>query len=454
MVVPTSQGAPAVVTGNQAGLWQAVASGLNNEHSQQAVQAQLALMAKRAANKRYISEAIEKLAASLTNGQATQAFAMGTPFTFNLPQPNNAYAVGIVVRTTLNYTLAAGTGATYGLTAAGNLAIYDNIEVVYNKSQIKFRPLWLRQMALAGALKMPSVPSTGSTDGGGQQDTGWLEPYLNPAMPVATGAQTYQQDLFIPFNMLSPLEDRGLLPCMPGETGIQVKLTTASSLLGTHPVFNAIYETGGTGGAMTAVSGTIKVVLIYKDGEVYSQTQALTYDMTVLNGTIQMQTDAQLTSLVTGSSQVNRSPITIIGKHQYVGLLIVDGNQSNAFAANTNINYLESSKDSIGANVFWKYGQATNLDVQDFFWQARFRHKNHDLDPGCLFMIEGPLVNPSIYSTVGGACDGTQFLDNSTNGWPAWHYGVGLNTINALGAGTAFIEPFCCYINTQGLPPV
>lgn len=456
MVYPTAAptGAPPVVTGNQSGLWQAVSSGMSsNPQAQQALNAQLVVANKKASNRRYISECIRKLAPSLTNGQATQAFAPATPFTFNLPQPNNAFARGIVVRTTLNYTLATGTSAVYGLTAAGNLAIYDNIEVTYNKSQIKIRPLWLRELAQIGALEMPSIPSTAATDAGSTADSA-LNTYLNPTMPVATGAQTYQQDLWIPFNLLGPLEDRGLLPSMPGETGIQVKLTTASSLFGTHPVFNALYLVSGSGGAVSAVSGTIKVIMIYSDGEVYSQPTALAYDMNVLDGTIQAQTDAQLTKLVTGSQQCNRGALTILGLHQYVGLLCVDGNQSNLYSARSNINYLESAKDSVGANVFWKYGAATNLDVEDYFWQERFRHKNHDISQGAMFFIEAPIIGASTYGSVGGHCDGYQYLDNSTNGWPAWHYGIGLNTVDTLGAGTCFIEPMTIYINKQGLPPV
>lgn len=453
-MVDTMYGAPPVVTGNQSGLWQAVIPGLNNQQSQQAVQQQLAVMAKKQGNRRYMSESILKLAPALTNGLATQAFANSTPFTFNLPQPNNAYARGIVIRTTLSYTLATGTAATYGLTAAGSLALYDTIEIVYNKSQIKFRPLWLRELALAGALFMPSQPSVGSTDGGGQNDTAYLGAYLSPAMPVATGAQTYQQDIFIPFNLLSALEPRGLLPTMPGETGVQVKLTSAASIFGPDPVFNSIYATGGTGNAISAVSGTIKVLMMYTDGEVYSQTSALGYDMGVLDGTIQIQQDSPLTTLVTGNTQVNRGALTILGKHQYVGVLIVDGNQSNAYAANTNINYLSSDKDGVGANSFWKYGQATNLDIQDFFWQQRFLHRNRDLDPGVIFFIQGPLNGQSIYPTPGGLNDGMQYLDNTTSGWPAWHYGIGLNTVNSLGTVTPRIEPLCVYVNPTGLPPV
>ena len=454
----SNQGAPAVTTGNQAGaaaIWQAAIPGLGNPQSQQAVQAQLAVLAKKAANKRYISECVRKITPALTNGQPTQAYVNGQPLTYNLPQVNNGYARGIIVRTTLSYTLAAGTSAVYGLTAAGNLAIFDTIEVKYNRSQIKFRPLWLRQLALSGALEWISIPSIGGSGYGGQQDdTAYVDAYLSPTMTVAVGANTYQQDIFIPFNLLSPFEDRGLLPCMPGETGIQVILNCSASLFGTDPVYNAIYLVSGTGGAISAVTGTCKVIEIYSDGEVYRQTQALNYDMSALDGTIQIQQDSPLTALVTGTAQHNTAGLTIIGKHYYVGLLVVDFNQSNKYAASTNINYLDISKDGVGANTFQRWGQGSNLDIQDWYWMARQKHRNNDLDQGVFFFIEAPLTGQTSWGD-GGGLDGMQYLDNSTLGWPAWHYSVGLNTINGLGApNAARIEPLCVYVNPQGLPAV
>lgn len=453
-----SPSAPYVTTGSQsgaAGLWQAAIPGLSNSQSQQAVQAQLAVMAKKSANRRYVSESYRKLAPALTNGQPTQAYANGQPLTFNITQMNNAYCRGIIVRTTLAYTLAAGTSAVYGRTAAGSLGIYDTIEVKYNRSQIKFRPLWLRQLALAGAIEWNSIPSIGGSGNGGQQDdTAYVDAYLSPTMPVVVGANTYVQDIFIPFALLSPFEDRGLLPAMPGETGIQVVLNCSASLFGTDPVYNSIYLVSGSGGAISAVSGTCKVVGIYQDGEVFNQTQALSYDMSILKGTIQVQQDSPLTALVTGTAQHNSAGLTIIGQHHYVGLLVVDFNQSNNFALSTNINYLEIAKDGVGANTFQRWGQGTNLDMQDWYWAARMRHRNNDLDQGVFFLIEGPLTGQSSWGD-GGANDGTQFLDNSTSGWPAWHYGVGLGTINGLGAPNASrIEPLCVYVNPVGLPPV
>jgi hypothetical protein len=452
MPVPTSQ-APSVVTGSQAGLWQALASGMPQQ-SQAAVQQQLAVMARRQGNYAYMKACILKKAPALTNGAPTQAFQNSQPFTFNLPQPNGAFARGIIVRTTLAYTLATGTGATYGLTAAGPLAIYDTIEIKYNKSQIKFRPLWLRHLALAGGMKQFSMPTIASTDGGGQSDAA-LASYLSPTMPTATGAQTYQQDLWIPFNWLSPYETRGLLPAMPGETGIQVVLTAASSIFGPDPVFNCIYGTGGTGNAVSAVSGTMKVIMIYSDGEVYNQPAALPYDMTVLNGTVQVQQDNQLTGLIAGSANVNRGQLNILGQHYYVGLLVVDGNQSNSYSTDANILYISSDKDSIGANSFWKYGQGTNLDVQEYWSEERFIHNNHDMDPGVFWMVEAPLKGDRTWGmATDGATDFSQYLDNTVAGWPAWHYGFSFTSLNTLGTVPPRVEPFCIFVNPVGLPPV
>jgi len=450
-----NMGAPAVQTGGQASLWAAVAAGLSNSQSRDAVQAQLARMTKLADNRRYLIEAMRKLAPALTAGSPTQPYVASQSMTFNLPQPNNAFARGVLVRTTLAYTLAVGTGAAYTKTASGILGVYDTIEVVYNRSQIKFRPLWLRQLALMGAIEMPSIPSVGGSGfGGGQNDSTYLGPYLLTDLPTATGAQTAQFDMWVPFNIFAGDEPRGLLPTMPGELGIQVKLTPAASLLGPDPIYNAIYASAGTGNAISAISGTCKVILIFSDGESTATQNLLPYHMDVLDGTIQIQQDAIFNPLVVGAAQKNLVPLSIVGKHYYVGAVLVDGNQSNAFGLNSNINYVAACKDGIGANNFWAVGVGTNLDVQDYFWQERFKHFNNDLDQGILFFNEAPLQQSSDYSSRGSSYDGTMCLDNSTSGWPAWHAAIGINTQNSLGTVTPRIELLTAYVNPVALPAI
>jgi hypothetical protein len=437
--------APSVQTGSQAGLWQALASGLPPQN-QAAINAQLALMAKKAANRQYIRDCIIKQATALTNGVKTQPFALSTPLTFNLPQPNNSYARGVIVHTELTYTIAT---TPMVLTAAGGLAIYDTIEVRYNKSQIKIRPYWLRQLAMIGAIpgweNMPALSDTGE---GGLQNT-TLQNYIGTAVPVAVGAQTMKSDIYIPFNILGADEDRGLLPSMPGETGVQVIVNTAVGFLGSDPIQNTM-TAGGTLSA--GPTGTVQVMMVYSDGECYYQPSALSYDMSVLDGTIQMQQDNPLTNLQAGSANINRGKLNILGRHQYVGLLVIDAVQSTSCATNANIVYLSSDKDDVGANSFWKYGVGTNMDVSEFFSRERTKHRQPavtDLDEGVIFMIEAPIEN----QTNNGSLDGGNYLDNTTAGWPAWHYGISLTTLGALGSGPR-IEPFTVYVNPVGLAPV
>lgn len=442
----------AVAPSVQTSLWQSLASGMAPQH-QQAVNQHLQHMNNLAANQRYIRDCIIKEASCLTNGSKTQTYVTGTPLTFNLPQPNNAFARGIIIHSELNYTLGGDADETWQLSAAGGLAVYDTIEVRYNKSQIKIRPYHLRQLAQMGIIPgWMNMPSNADTGGGGSQNS-TLQSYLNSAISTSAGAQSFKQDLYIPFNILSPEEDRGLLPSMPGETGVQVICTTNTAWAGSDPIQNVMYDTQADhDGTITAIGGTVQVIMVYSDGETYSRPGALPYNMNVLDGTIQMQIDNPLTSLVAGSANVNRGKVNILGRHHIVLLLVIDAVQNNLCATNANITYLSSDKDDVGANSFWKYGTGTNLDMNEFFSRQRSLHmvpRVTDLDEGVIPMIQAPLEGQS--SAM--ALNGQNYLDNTTAGWPAWHYGISLTTLGALGSG-ARIEPFTVYVNPVGLSPV
>src|SRR6266567_2261854 len=154
--------APAVVTTgaddtSQALLMQAMLRNMSPEEAGP-IQAALALQAKRMMNRKYMRNAVRKFATALTNGASTQAYVLASPLTFNLNTALNGYIEGIIVRVVLNYTLAVGTSAVYGVTASGKMGIIDTIEVRYNKSQIKIRPKYLRDLSMMGALDQALLP--------------------------------------------------------------------------------------------------------------------------------------------------------------------------------------------------------------------------------------------------------------------------------------------------------
>lgn len=446
-------GAPAIVTSGsdiQTQLVQAMMANLKPEQ-QASLQAAIELQARKLANRLYMANTVRKLGPALTNGAATQNYVQNTPLTFNLSTSLNGYCEGIIVRVVLNYNLAAGAGATYGLTASGKLGIIDTIEVRYNKSQFKTRPVDWRQLSLAGGLDEWVVPSAVLV---GQQDA-TIQGYLNPAMPVATGAQTTTLEFFMPFNLIHPNDARGILPLMAGDTGIQVIVNTPVALLAPGDVantgdslLNAFYPIAGTGHAISGVGGTVAVEAVFRDGDTFSSLSKMPFDISLVEGTFQAQLDQVLSPLVAATAQ--RTKLNIMGHHYYVLLKVIDALQPTAFATQNNITYIESAKDGIGGNVFFKYGTQTNMSVFEYQYLARFG-KNQDLDPGCFLIVEAP--TDSAGSALAHLREGSGYLDNTRTGWADWRYLVMVNAVGTLGQG-ARIEPTVFYRNPTGLVPV
>jgi hypothetical protein len=446
---------PAIVTSSsdvQTQLLMAMMSNIKDPNQQASLQAALALQAQRMANRLYMSRTIRKMSPALTNGIPTQVYAQNTPFTFNLSTSLNGYCEGIVVRIVLNYTLATGTAAVYGLTASGKMGIIDTLEVRYNKSQIKIRPVDLRELSLAGAVDEWVIPNQVLV---GQQDAA-IQAYLNPTMPVATGAQTTALEFFLPFNLINPKDPRGLLPLMAGDTGLQVLINTPVALLAPgdgantgDSLLNAIYPISGTGHAISAIGGTIQVDAVFRDGDTFTQTAKMPFNIALLEGTFQAQIDQVLAPLVANTIQLQK--LNIMGRHYYVLLKIIDALQPTSFATQANIAVVMTSKDAAGGNIFYKYGTQTNMSVYDYQYLAGRFGKTQDLDPGCFLLVEAP--TDSAGTPFSHLRDGDGYLDNTRTGWADWRYGFNVTSVGVLGSG-ARIEPTCFYVNPTGLVPV
>lgn len=425
-------------------------------------QAAIALAQRKRANKNYMDSTVRKMSPALTNGSATQAYALGTPFTFNMSTSLNGYLEGLMFRVVVNYTLAVGTSAVYQQSAAGRLAIIDTIEVRYNKSQAKFRPFALRQLALLGGLPQWTIQAANASATSevlvGNQDA-TLEAYLNTAMPITTGANTVTLEFFVPLNLVHPIDSRGLLPLMAGDTGIQVIVNTPQSLLAGvdqttnfgDPVLNAIGPVSGTGHAISAISGTIQVNAVYRDGDSLAQLSKMPFDISLLDGTFQMQIDQQLTPWIGGGFQ--RTKLNIMGKHMYVILLCIDGNQITACSLRSNLNYVESGKDATGSNVFWRYGTQTNMSYYESENIMRLG-RGQDLDPGVIAMVRAPVDQPGQNTSYVWDENVSNFLDNTRTGWADWRYCVSPGTVSSTNGAVNRIEPQLFYVNPTGLVPV
>jgi hypothetical protein len=379
-----------------------------------------------------------------SGGALTQNYSAGATLPFTIPSAQNAFCEGIIIRLTLSVTLAAGTSAVYAETAGGALNLLDNVIIQYNGTQSRFNPFVLKPLSKISGYQQMTWPN--SVISGSHNTT--TDTYMNQnasPLTVTTGsAQTINYELFVPFNVLHPQDVRGLLPIMGGETTAQVILTCAPQALGPDPVLHTWSVVSGTGHSVTFNAGsTVSVYAVYRDGTSYRSPQLQGIDLSAV-GTTQTQIDVPLTGITAGN--VFRQKISIMGPLYYVIATVIDGQQSNKFSTEANMQVLEMDKDAVGANLFWKVGQGTNLSIQEYFNEIRYA-LGQDLDEGIWPLVYAPVYMEADASNLGG----TNYLDTSINGWTDPHYGVQLSAVGAVANISPRVITHVVYVNPAGL---
>jgi hypothetical protein len=410
-----------------------------------AAAAAAAQAAQMAQNRDFMLRSIDKdaIATQANGGALAQTFVAGQPLTYNMPTANNAYLVGYWVRVNLTVNLATGTSAAYAANAAFPLNVIDSIQLNYGSNQHNFRPYVMKYLSqLQGATRQGQPRSVLV----GQNDA-YLQGYYNGITPTtpAAGANTVAFAFFVPCNLLHPQDVRGLLPIQQGETTAQLVVNCAGNLLGNDPILNAYSATTGTGQAVSSVTGTISIIAKYKTGKSMSQLALLQPNLSGVE-TVQVMKDVSLNNIQAG--QIYRGKFTFLQKHAWVFLTVVDGQQSTKFASTSNIQRLELSSDSTGDDLFWAYGQNTNLDVRAFYDKLSGVFGGalqQDMDQGFLPIVTGPIYQQAPADLL----EGTAYLDTTpATGWTDTHYGIQLGAVGALSGVAPRVEPHLVFLNS------
>lgn len=400
-------------------------------------------------NRNYMKNTVAKKAVCPpSSGSGTQQnFALGQTLPFNVPTAENAFLEGFYVRVTGNFDFAVGTSAVYAGTKSRELALIDNITVIYNGTQAKLRPYHLNIIQrLTGSLQpgWPNAVVAGSHNA--VTDT-----YLSQgAIPVSGTNQLVTLEFYVPLNALHPQDVRGLLPIDGSSTTCQVNIQCAAQLVGNDPILNTWFAVSGTGQAVTFTGGVAPVVQLiarYRDGTSYTGTNSLPINLGGM-GTVQYFIDVPLNPLTAGN--ILRQKITILDQIYYAISVLVDGQQASDYALDSNIQVLELGRDSTGFNLFWKYGQGTNMSIQEFYDDLRFWVMEQDLPQGVVPWVYAPVYNESDPSNM----NGTHVLntDPQKSGWTDIHYGFQVGSLGATLAGvTPRVETFLVYVNSEGL---
>lgn len=396
-----------------------------------------------AMNREYMRRCIRHLtiAPQASGGALTQPFANGQLLSYLVPTANNGFLEALRIRLVLTVTPATGTGATYQLNAAAPFSVLDSIQIVYNGTQMNMRPLIMKVlMQLSGYMQSPSpqVPV-----GGNFESDPVIDNYITSTFPFTAGSgNSWNFEFRIPLNALHPQDARGMLPIMAPGTDVLVNLNCVGAPMGPDPILSPISTTGGTGAAVT-ITGTGQVIAEYRDGKTLQG--PILQGLDVLDmGTVQYMKDQNLNNMTAGI--INRQKLSMVNYLYYVISYIVDGQQSNKYAATSNIQVLELDMDTVGANQFWKYGTGTNIDVREFYVDIQ-DDIGQDIDEGIVPWVRAPIMNTADASNL----DGTAFLNTTPSGWTDVHYGVQVAAVGAVAGINPRIETFCVLVNTAGL---
>jgi hypothetical protein len=382
---------------------------------------------QREQNRQFMALSVNKevLCQQSNGGALNQSYAVGQPLTYTISNANNGYLTGFWVRCSLTCTLATGSSAVYGRTAANPLSLIDTVVVNYGGVQHNFRPYvlkYLTQMRRASGQIQPRQIVAG------QQDSYLQSYYSSYPFTNNTGANTYNFAFYVPMNWIHPQDVRGILPIQYGQTSCLVTINCAGAPFGTDPILNTFYNVSGTGHSVT-VSGTISIIATYKDGQSYSQLAALQPNLSGIN-TIQVLQDTPLNNLASG--QVYRNKVSFLTQIPWLLVTVVDGVQSDKFALTSNLALVDATADQAGYRVFWRYGLNTNLDVREFYTDLSGKFGGwlqQDFDEGILPIVTGPIYEQASPDLL----EGHHFLNTSVNGgWTDFHYGVQLNSTGSL----------------------
>ncbi len=400
-----------------------------------AAQAAAVAAAQKAANSDYMRRTIDKwVNITLQGGALTGTYSPGAWLNFTVPPVNNGWlrAIDVTVNLNLTYT-QAGSGPFENLTAGAPWNVIREIDVMLNGQIIRVYPSFipiLRQ--LRGYLRnFAGVPLAG-------QAFSDISATLYKAPTLTNGANAnWLFKIRIPFNLLHPFDGAGLLPIAGEANPVQINIECASALAANpaDPLFVPI-NTNGTVALTAAQTQSVKVDGIYRDGTTLWSPAKLPYYPEGLPA-VQWNQDVPLTPFVGG--QIQRGQIKTMLQHYYMLSLVIDGNQTNNYAAWTNFNGIELDTDATGTNKLKAYGTSSTANIGMDAWQADLR-EIFGQDIGGYPAAEGVVpwvVAPAYGVPDASAYNGLQVLNMTPGGYTTIYHGYNMGSTG----GTAGINP-------------
>ena len=314
--------------------------------AQQALVAQAAQNQIVQSNRQFMRKSTERVAmCPVTGGSGqTATYSAGQTLYFDFPTVPG-FAKGILIRYNLTVNPATAGGASYAVNQAAPFNIFSEVDVLYNGFQIRTHPYFACKIMdqLEGKA---SLSSNAILTGANQDNT--INTNLVGGTPLLVNTNNvWQGTMYLRLNALGEDTVPGVLPLSGVGNKPQIKLTCVPAFMGVDPLINPVTGTGGSNPSVTISAATVSCDMVYLDGTQMENTLPLTLNWAA-EPTLQYYWDTALTPF-NGGATVQRQTISTKLEHWYVCSIIIDGNQSNQFAALSNMTGFEFGPDQVGS---------------------------------------------------------------------------------------------------------
>jgi hypothetical protein len=360
-------------------------------------------------------------------------YVPGQTLNYDCPVIPGGYLTRLVISVNLTVTNTPGTGS-IALNAGSFWNSINQINVKFGETQISVHPY---AEYVFGLMRGYSTIPGGAGQTLGNQVAG-IQSILYSAPSVSAGAQTWKFDIELPMNSVHPASVNGLLPLGQTGTKAQVQVIPATSFTGADPLLNVLALTGN---AAVSVTGNVTCTAIVRDFKSLVTTQAVEPDLSGL-ATVQTIKPQEINPLTAGSYNFKTlsNPYPLV---RYVAI-VIDGNSSATFSAAGNLNGYEVDQAENTNSAFYRFDQTTG-GVGRYFADVR-RRFGQDMPEGCL-VFDAPSMNQSDPMNGGGS----NFLNLTSQGYPAARWGVNVGSATSANGITPRVVMYAVVLNPSGI---
>lgn len=363
--------------------------------------------------------------------QNGSAYVAGQTLNYDAPVIPGGYLTRVVLSVNLSVTSTPGTG-TVALNAGGIWNVLQTVNIKFGETQISVHPYFEYVFSLMRGFNRPD-----STRVVGNQVAN-IQSMLYTSPSVAAGTNNWKFDIEIPLTSVHPSSINGALPLGQTGTKAQIQVIPASSFVGADPLNNVVSTTGN---ATVSVTGTVTATAIVRDFKSFATVAPVEPDLSGL-ATIQTIKPQEINPLTAGSYNFR----TLSNPYPLVryAVVVIDGTSSTSFTTASNLLGYEMDMAENTNSAFFRYDDTTG-GMARYYSQIR-RTFGQDMPEGVL-VYDAPTMNQGNPSNMGG----NNYLNLTSQGYPAARWGVKVNSVNSGNGITPRAVMFATVINPAGI---